>query len=67
MPVSQLILDRLWPTLLLVGTSTILATVIGVYIGIRGAWNRGGPFDQDLHRHVADALLDAGVVARACC
>ena len=26
MPVSQLILDRLWPTLLLVGTSTILAT-----------------------------------------
>jgi peptide/nickel transport system permease protein len=45
-PVSQLIVDRLWPTLLLVGTSTILATLIGVYLGIRGAWNRGGLFDK---------------------
>jgi peptide/nickel transport system permease protein len=39
-------MDRLWPTILLVGTSTILATVIGVYLGIRGAWNRGGLFDR---------------------
>jgi peptide/nickel transport system permease protein len=46
LPVSQLIMDRLWPTLLLVGTSTILATLIGVYLGIRGAWNRGGWFDR---------------------
>jgi peptide/nickel transport system permease protein len=46
LPVSQLIMDRLWTTLLLVGTSTILATVIGVYLGIRGAWNRGGLFDR---------------------
>ena len=46
LPVSQLIMDRLWPTILLVGTSTILATVIGVYLGIRGAWNRGGLFDR---------------------
>jgi peptide/nickel transport system permease protein len=46
LPVSQLIMDRLWPTLLLVGTSTILATVIGVYLGIRGAWSRGGLFDK---------------------
>ena len=46
LPVSQLLMDRLWPTLLLVGTSTILATVIGVYLGIRGAWNRGGAFDR---------------------
>ena len=46
LPVSQLIMDRLWPTLLLVGTSTILATLIGVYLGIRGAWNRGGLFDR---------------------
>ncbi len=45
-PVSELILDRLWPTLLLVGTSTLLATAIGVYIGIIGAWKRGGRFDR---------------------
>ena len=45
-PVSHLIWERLWPTVLLVGTSTILATVIGVYLGIRGAWKRGGRFDK---------------------
>ena len=45
-PVSDLILDRLWPTLLLVGTSTVLATMIGVYLGIRSAWHRGGRFDK---------------------
>src|SRR4029079_14617353 len=45
-PVSELIQHRLWPTLLLVGTSTILASVIGVYLGIRGAWSRGSKFDN---------------------
>ena len=45
-PVSQLLVDRMWPTLLLVGTSTILAAVIGVWLGIRGAWKRGGVFDR---------------------
>ena len=45
-PVSQLILDRMWPTLLLVGTSTILATVLGVWLGVNQAWKRGGAFDK---------------------
>lgn len=45
-PVSDLILDRFWPTLLLVGTSTVLAMLIGVWIGVRGAWSRGGRFDK---------------------
>jgi peptide/nickel transport system permease protein len=45
-PVSQLIMDRFWPTMLLVGTSTILAALIGVWLGIRGAWNRGSAFDR---------------------
>jgi len=45
-PVSDLIIDRMWPTLLLVGTSTILATIIGVWLGIRSAWRRGGAFDN---------------------
>jgi peptide/nickel transport system permease protein len=43
--VSGLILDRLWPTIVLVGTSTILATVIGLYLGTISAWNRGRPVD----------------------
>ena len=35
----------LWPTLLLVGTATIIATIIGVWLGIRSGWNRGERFD----------------------
>jgi peptide/nickel transport system permease protein len=45
-PVRDLILDRMWPTLLLVGTATILAAVIGIWLGVRGAWERGGTFDN---------------------
>ena len=45
-PVADLIVDRLWPTLLLVGTATILATVIGVYLGMVSAWNRGRAVDR---------------------
>jgi peptide/nickel transport system permease protein len=45
-PVSELIAERLWPTVMLVGTSTVLAMLIGVYVGMLGAWNRGGPFDR---------------------
>ncbi len=45
-PVSDLILDRLWPTLLLVGIGTLLAAVIGVYLGVVAAWNRGRAVDR---------------------
>lgn len=45
-PVAQLIMNHLWPTVLLVGTSTVLSTIIGVWIGIRGGWDRGGTFDR---------------------
>jgi peptide/nickel transport system permease protein len=45
-PVADLIVDRLWPTLLLVGTATLLATVLGVWIGTLSAWRRGGLFDR---------------------
>ncbi len=45
-PVADLILDRMWPTLVLVGTSTILATVIGIWVGVRQAWRRGQAFDK---------------------
>lgn len=36
---------RMWPTLLLVGLSTIFSTLFGVLVGIRGAWTRGSAFD----------------------
>ena len=45
-PVADLIADRFWPTLLLVGTSTVLASVIGIYLGILSGWNRGKRIDK---------------------
>ncbi len=45
-PVAELIADRIWPTILLVGTSTLLATLIGVWLGINQAWKRGSRFDK---------------------
>jgi peptide/nickel transport system permease protein len=45
-PVSEVIAERIWPTVLLLGLSTILSTVIGLWIGIRGAWRRGSVFDR---------------------
>jgi peptide/nickel transport system permease protein len=44
-PVSQVIASRLWPTVLLVGTATLLSTIFGIWMGIRGAWRRGSKFD----------------------
>lgn len=45
-PVAELLADRFWPTLLLVGTSTLLATLIGVYLGIVSGWRRGSRTDK---------------------
>ncbi len=44
-PVTTMIASRLWPTVLLVGLGTLIATVFGILMGIRGAWNRGSAFD----------------------
>jgi peptide/nickel transport system permease protein len=40
------LLDRLWPTLLLVGSSVTLAALIGVWLGVRSGWARGTGFDR---------------------
>ena len=45
-PVSQLILQALWPTVLLVGTATLLAAALGLWLGTRGAWRRDSTFDR---------------------
>ncbi len=44
-PVTARIGDRIWPTILLIGTSTIASAVIGLIIGIYGGWRRGSAFD----------------------
>lgn len=44
-PVMEEIGNRVWNTVLLVGLATILMTIIGLLVGIRGAWRRGSKFD----------------------
>jgi peptide/nickel transport system permease protein len=44
-PVAERIGERIWPTVLLVGTSTIASLLIGLIIGIYGGWRRGSAFD----------------------
>jgi len=44
-PVRNAISRAIWPTVLLVGTSTIASTIIGLLIGIYGGWRRGSAFD----------------------
>jgi peptide/nickel transport system permease protein len=44
--VWDLIGERVWPTMLLVGTATVLATAIGLWIGIRAGWRPGSRFDK---------------------
>ena len=43
--VKEVIGDKIWPTLLLVGTSTIASAAIGLIIGIHAGWRHGSKFD----------------------
>ncbi|MGY4720226.1 ABC transporter permease [Naumannella huperziae] len=45
-PVAQLIADYLAPTLLLTGTAFVLSVTLGLWLGQKAAWRRGGWFDQ---------------------
>jgi peptide/nickel transport system permease protein len=43
--VSEVVRERIWPTVLLVGTGTILATVVGIVAGVFAGWKRNSKFD----------------------
>lgn len=45
-PVSKVISQYAWPTVLLVGVSTVLSSLLGTWLGIKGAWERGSIFDK---------------------
>ncbi|HEX6684703.1 MAG TPA: ABC transporter permease [Candidatus Limnocylindrales bacterium] len=45
-PVTSLIAERLWPTLLLTGSAMVLAVTFGLWIGTRAGWRRGSAFDR---------------------
>ena len=42
---KQVISERIWPTMLLVATSTIASAILGLIIGIYSGWRRGSKFD----------------------
>src|SRR6186997_334605 len=43
--VKDMIGARFFPTVVLVGLGTLLASWFGIVIGIRGGWRRGSTFD----------------------
>lgn len=45
-PVATLIGQRLWPTLLLMGSSTIVSVALGMWLGIRSGWRPGSLLDR---------------------
>jgi peptide/nickel transport system permease protein len=44
--VTHEIANAIWPTIWLVGLSTVLSTVIGLLLGIKSAWERNSWFDR---------------------
>lgn len=45
-PVADLIAGHLWPTVLLLTTATLLAALLGGWLGMRAGWRPGGRFDR---------------------
>jgi peptide/nickel transport system permease protein len=44
--VASLIGQRIGPTLLLMGTSTLISIVLGLWLGVRSGWHEGSRFDK---------------------
>ncbi len=44
-PVSEVIGDRVWPTVILFGVGEVIAVVVGLTLGAYAGWRRGGPVD----------------------
>ena len=44
-PVTEVVAERIWPTVLLVGVGTIFATVVGMILGVFAGWRRSGTYD----------------------
>jgi peptide/nickel transport system permease protein len=43
--VAEVVQERIWPTVILVGTGTVLATIVGLIAGVFAGWKRNGKFD----------------------
>jgi peptide/nickel transport system permease protein len=45
-PVATLIAQRLWPTLLLMGSSMVVSVALGMWLGIHSGWRPGSLLDR---------------------
>ncbi len=45
-PISTLMMQRLWPTLLLTGSSSLISALLGIRIGTRSGWRPGSLYDR---------------------
>ncbi len=44
-PVTDVLADRIWPTVILFGLGEVLAIIFGLALGAYSGWRRGGPID----------------------
>jgi len=44
-PVTEVVAERIWPTVLLVGVGTAFATIVGMIMGVFAGWRRNGTYD----------------------
>jgi peptide/nickel transport system permease protein len=44
-PVTDVLADRIWPTVILFGVGEVLAIIFGLALGAYSGWRRGGPID----------------------
>lgn len=54
-PITEMIGERLGPTLLLVGTSLAIAATLGLWLGVKSAWHHGSVTDR-VHTGIAVTL-----------
>ena len=45
-PVTEVVFDAMWPTVLLIGLGEAVAIVVGLWLGARSGWRRGGIADR---------------------
>lgn len=45
-PVSEMIGERLWPTVLLMGTAALISITLGLWLGVRSGWRHGSRLDK---------------------
>jgi len=45
-PVTEVIGQRFWPTIILIGLGELISIIVGLWIGARAGWNRGGLTDR---------------------